>query len=299
MVNKKAKLVVMCCDGLYQRYLIKRLADEFNLIGLVLYVAPHKKSNLFKRIVRYRDPITFVKYLQARLLMNYYIYKAKPVIKRLFYINDAKPILPKDVPMIRVSNVNNKETVEFVYSLIPNIICVNGTNLLREPMLSLIPFIPYGIINLHTGLSPYSRGGNCNLFMLLERHPEMVGVTIHHIDRGIDSGDIIISARPKLDPSDNYEIIEAKTFHLGVDMMVVAIHQLLEGRAKKIKQWEAGKLFLKRTGYVYSPYHRVEVNRLLKNGLIREYLQNQQVKDANVKLVGKYVYKRYNSSPFK
>jgi methionyl-tRNA formyltransferase len=153
-------------------------------------------------------------------------------------------------------------------------------------MLNLIPNIPYGIINLHTGLSPYSRGGNCNLFMLLEGHPEFVGITIHHIDNGTDSGDIIISARPALEPQDNYAMIDAKTFRLGIDMMLVAIRQLIEGRAARVKQWEKGKLFLRKTGYNYYPYLRLKVNRLLKKGIISEYLRDRKNLDAGVKLIG-------------
>ena len=68
--------------------------------------------------------------------------------------------------------------------------------------------------------------------------------------------------------------------------MLVAIQQLQEGRAERVKQWEQGKLFLKRTGYVYSPYERVLVNRVLKKGLIKNYLANKKSFDAAVRLVG-------------
>jgi hypothetical protein len=54
-----------------------------------------------------------------------------------------------------------------------------------------------------------------------------------------------------------------------------------------VKQWELGKLFLRRTGYVYEPYHRVRVNGLLDRGLIAEYLTRREERDRAIRLVGR------------
>src|SRR6185369_2573584 len=124
------------------------------------------------------------------------------------------------------------------------VVAVNGTRLIRQPLLRQAASLRLGLINLHTGLSPYSRGGNCNLFMLLEDHPELVGITIHYIDEGIDSGDIIITARPDMDHDDTIETIDVKTFELGNRAMVSALQQLHAGCAERVKQWTPGKEFL-------------------------------------------------------
>ena len=285
-MTTKIKIIILCCEGLYQRYLIHRISQEYELVGIVLRIEPNAKGSLLVRLIRYINPVKLIRYLQARFFMLGETAKAAPLISHLFYTDGKPPSLPADVPIIRAEDINSLAVVDFINKLRPDVVCVNGTNLLREPMLNLIPNIPYGIINLHTGLSPYSRGGNCNLFMLLEKHPELVGITIHHIDKGTDSGDIIISARLELKPGDNYAMIDAKTFRIGIDMLLVAIKQLIEGRAVRIKQWEAGKLFLRKTGYNYHPYLRLKVNRLLKKGIISDYLRDREKIDAKVKLIG-------------
>ena len=285
-MTTKIKIIILCCEGLYQRYLIHRISQEYELVGIVLRIEPNAKGSLLVRLIRYINPVKLIRYLQARFFMLGETAKAAPLISHLFYTDGKPPSLPADVPIIRAEDINSLAVVDFINKLRPDVVCVNGTNLLREPMLNLILNIPYGIINLHTGLSPYSRGGNCNLFMLLEKHPELVGITIHHIDKGTDSGDIIISARLELKPGDNYAMIDAKTFRIGIDMLLVAIRQLIEGRAIRIKQWEAGKLFLRRTGYNYHPYLRLKVNRLLKKGIISDYLRDREKIDAKVKLIG-------------
>ncbi len=45
------------------------------------------------------------------------------------------------------------------------------------------------IINLHISLLPWNRGADPNLWSFLEDTPK--GVTIHYIDEGLDTGDII------------------------------------------------------------------------------------------------------------
>jgi folate-dependent phosphoribosylglycinamide formyltransferase PurN len=281
------KAVVMCCEGLYQRYLVNRVAAGFDLAGVIIVNDPGARGSLLGRLSRYVNPVEAFHYLESRVLRASESKDTDRLVRELFYIDGKEPALPEQVPVLRVKNINDPLAVDFVRKLAPEIVCVNGTNLLREPMLDLAPSIRYGIINMHTGLSPYARGGNCNLHMLLEGHPEFVGVTIHHIDKGTDSGDIIISARPEMETGDNFMMIEARVFRLGINLMITAVRLLIEGRAERVKQWEPGKLFLRRTGYFYTPYLHVKVSRMIKNGLIRDYLTNRDAIDQNVRLVGK------------
>lgn len=285
-MSAKPKVVVLCCDGVYQRHLVRRIGEEFDLLGVVRHATPNAKGTLLSRVLRYRHPVDVFRYLQVRMRLREFEALAQPVIRQLFYVDGQEPAMPEGVPLIDVANINEATAVEFVKRLQPDVLCINGTNLLRQPMLELIPGLPFGAINLHTGLSPYSRGGNCNLYMLLEGRPELVGLTVHHIDPGIDSGDIIFTARPELAVGDTYETIEAKTFHLGVSLMVTAIRRLQKGRAERVRQWEKGKLFLRKTGYVYEPSQRVRVNRLLREGLISRYLVNKESFDEGVRTVG-------------
>jgi len=286
--SNRVKVVVLCCEGLFQEYLICRLCSNYDVMGVVYHSYPRGTHTLIERLSRYINPIKAFHYIHSRIARYFYNKSAEPLLHKLFYINDHQPELSPDIPHIHVSDVNSPECTDFVRRLSPEIICVNGTNLLRKPMLDLEPGLKFGIINMHTGLSPYSRGGNCNLHMLLEGHPEYVGVTIHHISSGIDSGDIIISACPVIQLTDNFEMIEAKVFHDGIELMVVAVRQLIEGRAERVPQWEHGKLFLERTGYVYDPYLHVLVNHKIKNGLIREYFKHREKIDSKVVLIGSH-----------
>lgn len=49
-----------------------------------------------------------------------------------------------------------------------------------------------GVINLHPSLLPYNRGKNYNFWTIIEDSP--FGVSLHFVDEGIDTGDVIAQA---------------------------------------------------------------------------------------------------------
>ena len=276
----------MVCDGLYQQHFVHSLSAAFNVVGVVIYRPVTPKGSLVQRIRRLLGWGAAFRFLRSRAALRAEQETAVPLVESLFRRNGVNFAYPAGAAQLVVSNINDATVAKFLQQHKPDVVCINGTNLLRDELLAIAATIPCGFVNLHTGLSPYARGGNCDLFMLLEGCPEFVGVTIHHIDAGIDSGEIILTARPDLAPEDNYAMIEAKSFHLGNRMMVVAVTQLFEGRAARVKQWQHGKEFLRRTGYVYDPFIRLQVNEILKKGLVAQYLANKDDRDKGIRLVG-------------
>ncbi len=284
--GRRLRVVLLSCDGPYQRDLAVRLHRAQELVGIVKVIDPATRGNLATRLRRIANPARLSRQLLARLDQRRSMRAARPLFDQLFCIDGRAPEDPPGVTVLQVPNVNAAAAVDFVRSCRPDIVCVNGTNLLRDPMLALAPEIPHGIINLHTGLSPYTRGGNCNLYALLEGHPEWVGVTIHHIDAGIDSGDLIRTAQVVMEPDDLFDHIDIRTFRLGNDLLVQAIAEVSQGTAARVRQWQEGRLYLRRTGFVYEPWHWYRVNKMLKKGLVRDYHRNRSTIDTSVRLVG-------------
>ena len=113
----------------------------------------------------------------------------------------------------------------------------------------------------------------------------MVGATVHHIDPGIDSGDIIRTLRPAMAVDDPYEYIEAKVFLDGFEALLAAIPVVARGQSVRVKQWQKGQLFLQRTGHRYEPFHRLRANRKIERGLLEDYLADRTERDREVRLV--------------
>jgi methionyl-tRNA formyltransferase len=79
-----------------------------------------------------------------------------------------------------------------------------------------IEFFPSGIINLHPSYLPYNRGHYPNVWCIIEKTP--AGVTLHYIDSGIDTGDIIAQMKVDIDPADTGKSLYHKLEQAGVEL---------------------------------------------------------------------------------
>lgn len=277
------RVACLTCPGPLQEHLVRRIATEQTLVGWLTMSTPRPtfRRRVQSCVSRYRNPVRLAEHLEGRRACRQYEQQAQPLFSALF--EDDVPELPGTLPRRHVHDVNTPEAIEFLRDLQPDCLVVYGTNLLRDPYFDGRIGDRLPIINLHTGLSPYSRGGNCNLFCILHGQLQLVGVTVHHIDRGVDSGDIIFSARPSITEADTFERLELKACRLGEDLMMQALREQTTGDLVRHPQREHGRLFLKRTGYIYRPYHRFLANQLLsQGGLVKQYLAQQSRFDEGV-----------------
>jgi methionyl-tRNA formyltransferase len=77
----------------------------------------------------------------------------------------------------------------------------------------------YGkILNLHTSLLPWNRGANPNLWSWVDNTPK--GVTLHHIDEGVDTGDIIAQRIVKMDQDETLATSYAKLNQSAIQLLM-------------------------------------------------------------------------------
>ena len=126
-----------------------------------------------------------------------------------------------------VYKVENKLTPEMVEQLAPSfIISFNYRHLIPEGVLRLMPG---RIINLHTSFLPFNRGSAPNFFSFWDNTPK--GVTIHLVDQGLDTGDILCQRQLTFDES-------RETFASTYDKLLAAIQELFRENWEKIKTGE-------------------------------------------------------------
>ena len=190
-------------------------------------------------------------------------------IEEKFFQAGGGPEFPKGVPLFISKDPNNEETVQWIKSISPDILVVFGTRLISEPVLSTARL---GALNLHTGLSPYYRGGQCTFWCLYEGDVEHIGVTVHHLSSRIDGGDIVYTAQPELEPGDTVRSIECKLVRLGTERMIQAIEELEAGKAPRIPQREKGKLFLSR---MFTLEKRLELEKKINEGWLAQQIEQK------------------------
>jgi methionyl-tRNA formyltransferase len=281
------RVVTLTCDGETQRHLMRRIARKHDLVGgVTMSTAPSRRSHRVRTLIkRYRNPVTLLRHLEGRRWQQQQSQHARE-LHDAFFMDDSVGHSMPDVPHLHVHDINAPDCLAFVQDLRPDVIVVNGTNLLRSPWFELQHPPRCGILNIHTGLSPYCRGGNCNLFAILHGQMQAVGVTVHYIDSGIDSGDIIYTDRPRISRDDCFASLEEKVFRLGEDLMMVALDNADCETVNSTRQWTDGHLFLKRTGYVFEPFYSALADRRLQDeGLLEQYLQMKDNYDNSVRVL--------------
>ncbi|MGV3631025.1 MAG: formyltransferase family protein [Bacteroidota bacterium] len=128
------------------------------------------------------------------------------------------------------ANLNSDEAYELAKSIDPDLVIVSGTSLLRQKILSLKP--AKGILNLHTGLSPYIKGGpNCTNWCIATGQWNLIGNTIMWIDAGIDTGNIITTERVALQGNESFYDIHLKVMEGAHDLYLRAIAKIVRGEA--------------------------------------------------------------------
>jgi methionyl-tRNA formyltransferase len=135
------------------------------------------------------------------------------------------PSLPP-VKIIEVENINSTKCLEFTKENDPDLIVVSGTSLIKKVMFEVNPGI--GIINLHTGLSPYVKGGpNCTNWCIANNDFHLIGNTVMWLDEGIDSGNIITTEFVEMTGKESLEELHYLVMEHAQALYLKAISMLI------------------------------------------------------------------------
>ncbi len=271
------RTALLVSEEIKQRYVAREISKVAHLTGIIIekrYTPSFRWKNFLKR--NHYHPVKIFKEIFLKALLSFYQREYPQIIKK-YFTQGGEPIpWPEGVEVLEVSHINSPLVVDSLKKWKPDIIVVFGTSIVKKPIME-IP--PKGIINVHTGLSPYYRGGQSAFWCLYNEEPEYIGVTVHFLDEGIDSGDIIFTARPSLSPEDNLAIIECKLALLATELLKEALKKIEEGSVRRIKQWMKGKLYLNK---MFTLDKRILVEKKLRRGLLKRLLP--RIKEKEVKI---------------
>ncbi|MGQ0739707.1 MAG: formyltransferase family protein [Bacteroidota bacterium] len=167
-----------------------------------------------------------------------------------------------ETPVLFTGSINSKEAFEFTTQLKPDLIIVSGTSLIREPMLSML--LPVGIMNLHTGLSPYVKGGpNCTNWCIANNQRHLTGNTIMWLSAGIDAGNVIVSEKISIEKEKSLPAIHLKVMEHAHDLYLRAVQYVMNIRPpyQSVPQSSLGKGTL----YLTKMWTAHKKKQLLKN----------------------------------
>lgn len=143
----------------------------------------------------------------------------------------ASAAVPADV-VFDGSCLKDPQVLGAIQRLNPDIaVSVFFGYIVRPPLLSLPR---YGCINLHPSFLPYNRGAHPNVWSIVEGTP--AGVTLHYMDEGVDTGDIIAQRQITVQPVDTSETLYRRLERVCIDVFSDAWPLIRAGRAPRTTQ---------------------------------------------------------------
>jgi len=138
-----------------------------------------------------------------------------------------------DVDFLPMQNINEPKSLEILSKFNCDIfVSMSFNQIFKSEILNLTP---KGFINCHASALPFYRGRN-NLNWVLINGEKEFGVTVHHIDEGIDTGDIILQRKYSITDKDDYQTLLERAKKYCADILYESLCLIEKGDAKRINQ---------------------------------------------------------------
>ncbi len=154
-----------------------------------------------------------------------------------------------------VIQTSDKITPKFINSNIIRFLVSYGyRHILKNNILELLP---NSAINLHISCLPWNKGADPNFWSFVEDTPK--GVTIHYLDEGVDTGDIIVQETIEFD-------LDHDTLATSYEKLHVAIQDLFKHNWKNIKSGKCQRQKQVGKGSMHKAKDKESLSHLLTDG---------------------------------
>ena len=177
----------------------------------------------------------------------------------------------EDIPYCLVQELNDPDSEDLVRKVQPDLIAFTGGGLIRPNILALPKL---GVLNCHTGVLPPYRGMDVVEWTAAEKEVNMVGfgATLHFMDKGVDSGPIILTRNIRTQPKDDFHTIRDRLEVVMVELMLEGICGLRDG----ILQPQAQKNEDGRQYFVMHPRVKLFAEKQLAGQIAQENISDRK-----------------------
>ncbi len=221
------KIILLATESDTTNMLYHKIDEAFGVYKVVL---EDKISSIetIKRRAKKQGGVTVAGQLLFKLI-------AEPILKivsanRVEQIIKENQLNKSSIPtnkIIKVQSINDEETITLLQQLNPDLIIIHGTRILS---LKLLQSVSCKVMNIHAGITPKYRGVHGAYWALAESDPINCGVTVHFVDAGIDTGEIILQDNIQPSSSDNFYTYPYLQLAKGIDLLLKSIKDHFENR---------------------------------------------------------------------
>jgi methionyl-tRNA formyltransferase len=140
------------------------------------------------------------------------------------------------LPVYQFEKASSPDSIEAIRARGPDVIVVVAYGQILSEEFLRIP--KEAIVNVHYSLLPKYRGAAPVHWAIINGERE-TGVTVQHLAKKLDTGDIILQEKAPIAPNDTAGTLSERLKEVGARLLVEALRQLQAGTAPRIRQDES------------------------------------------------------------
>ncbi len=199
-------------DGYESKFILSKLNKKGLVDGIILESGRTARQSKIKRLLRktpfYKYPILILDVLSL-IIYSKIIYSK--IEKKLGFYN-----YPVNKVIVNVDDVNEEIVLETIIKLKPKLIFIFGTGIIKQKFLDKVN---NKIFNIHTGILPFYKNVHSDFWALYKKDFENIGVSIIVVDRGVDTGAIVLKSAVDYKKNDSLADIKIKNLKLSVNLV--------------------------------------------------------------------------------
>lgn len=153
--------------------------------------------------------------------------------QQIVYSPVKQAALGAGLKILQPQKVREKGFLAELRELDPEVIVVVAFGQILPPGILDLP--PFGCVNVHASLLPKYRGA-APIHRCIIEGEEKTGVTTMRMERGLDTGDMLLQAETTIDPEDTVGTLHDRLARLGGDLLVETLTGLANGSLKGTPQ---------------------------------------------------------------
>lgn len=176
-----------------------------------------------------------------------------------------KAALEHDLPVFQPQSFKTEEAFQQLKDLEPDLVVVTAYGQILPKRVLELP--RYGCVNVHASLLPDYRGAS-PIQQVILRGETKTGVTIMQMDRGLDTGDILLMREIPIDPRETADSLHDKLAVLGKETLCLFMEKLKKGEITPEPQPKECRFYAplikKQDGQIHFTESAVTIDRMAR-----------------------------------
>lgn len=230
-MKQGGRVVVVTAGGRNTQILINALASRFTEVIVLLEPAESKSVFVRRRARKLGWSVALgqlATMIASRFGKRFTEGRARDILET-YGVSDAPN---GDVRTVQVPSINTPEALKTLNGLSPNVVFLVSCRMLSAATLSAISC---PVINFHAGINPRYRGLMGGYWARVNRDEENFGATVHLVDTGVDTGEVLYQTRVTPDKRDTISTYPLLQTAASTDIAVRAVEDALAGTLRPMR----------------------------------------------------------------